>query len=285
VGNGATNWEDVISDERLRAGGTDRDELRINLQSFGALTSPPTIHNPPTQNNALLVRLLELCPCLYNQVDTTCSPRGTVHLCEITLNTRITSNNATDAFNVQHPSKGPDYSHPPVQLCRSGGDIMETLCSEVLTNEGIPLMEQNSEGWPIWSMPGHISLNNGKMSSVKAFGDILIPAAPTNIIVSVKSEAARERLLYSANMIEGVGYGFFNQPEEFWTEKRMNLYKRMGFTAIYLPSDTLDILQRHISEEGHQDYAININGKPLYRSLSDFGEDMRSVVGKITLSL
>jgi hypothetical protein len=64
-------------------------------------------------------------------------------------------------------------------------------------------------------MPGHILLNEGPMQSLQALGDILIPCAPTNLVISVKSEVARERLLYSANSIEGVGFGFFKEPEEF----------------------------------------------------------------------
>jgi len=162
---------------------------------------------------------------------------------------------------------------------------MEALCSEVLDNEGIPPMDLGVDGWPVWRMPGHISLNKGKMKSVKAFGDILIPVAPSNIIISVKSQAARERLLYSANMIEGVGFGFFDEPEEFWTKSRMNLFKRMGFTAIYLPDATYIELRDHIHQEELESFAVNINGKQLYRPLSQFGADMRAVVGKTSLEL
>ncbi|MDQ3246223.1 MAG: hypothetical protein M3Q52_04905, partial [Pseudomonadota bacterium] len=123
---------------------------------------------------------------------------------------------------------------------------MEMLFSEVLTDVGIPPMRLIADGpdrgWPIWSTPGHVLLNEGKMNDMRAFGDLLVPCAPTNLVISVKSEAARERLLYSSNAIEGIGFGFFNQPEEFWSVLRMKLYKRMGFSAIYLPSQTLDLI-------------------------------------------
>ena len=115
---------------------------------------------------------------------------------------------------------------------------MEMLCSEVLANEGIPVMWPDADGWPKWDMPGHILLNESKMRSLKAFGDILIPCGPTNLVISVKSEAAKERLLYSSNAIEGIGFGFSKHASEFWTPSRMNLYKRMGFSAIYVPDET-----------------------------------------------
>jgi hypothetical protein len=109
---------------------------------------------------------------------------------------------------------------------------MKFLCSEVLRSAGIPPMELDQQKWPIWQMPGHVLLNEGKMNALRAFGDILIPCAPTNLVISVKSEAARERPLYSSKAIEGIGFGFFKEPDEFWTESRMALYKRMGFSVI-----------------------------------------------------
>ena len=139
--------------------------------------------------------------------------------------------------------------------------------------------------WPVWNMPGHISLNSGAMRDLKAFGDILIPAAPSNLIISVKSEAARERLLYSANMIEGIGFGFFNDPSEFWTGSRMRLLKRMGFSAIYLPVGTFEIIMDHIIAEGDEAHSVNVNGTALYRPHTIFGEDMRRVVGRSTFLL
>lgn len=118
------------------------------------------------------------------------------------------------------------------------------------------------------------------MQSLQALGDILIPCAPTNLVISVKSEVARERLLYSANSIEGIGFGFFKEPQEFWTSSRMSLYKRMGFTAIYMPDATFDQVMTKVAADGNSRHAININGTPLYRPLSVFGDDMARVVGR-----
>ncbi|MGL3210520.1 hypothetical protein [Bradyrhizobium sp. BR 1433] len=87
-------------------------------------------------------------------------------------------------------------------------------------------------------MPGHILLNQKKMKDLQAPGDIMIPCAPPNLLISVKTETARERLLYSANSID-IGFGFFSQPYEFWTRSRVRLFKRMGFSAIYLPDNPI----------------------------------------------
>lgn len=157
---------------------------------------------------------------------------------------------------------------------------MEMLCSEVLSTAGIPAMPLGPDRWPVWNVPGHILLNQGKMSSLQALGDLLIPCAPTNLVISVKSEVARERLLYSANSIEGIGFGFFKEPQEFWTDSRMALYKRMGFTAIYMPDETHSSVMEHVNEAGSARHAVNINGTDLYRPLKIFADDMLRVVGR-----
>ena len=162
---------------------------------------------------------------------------------------------------------------------------MEFLCSEVLRSVGIPPMALDSERWPIWQMPGHVLLNEGKMNALRAFGDILIPCAPTNLVISVKSEVARERLLYSSNAIEGIGFGFFKEPEEFWTESRMALYKRMGFSAIYMPDHTYAKVLEHVRVNHREKHAVNVNGTDLYRPLSIFGTDMLRVVGRSSMDL
>ena len=91
---------------------------------------------------------------------------------------------------------------------------------------------------------------------------------------------ARERLLYSANSIEGVGFGFFKEPQEFWTPSRMSLYKRMGFSAIYMPDTTYTAVMDHVKENNTQKHAVNINGTDLYRPLTQFADDMRRIVGR-----
>lgn len=251
-----------------------------------APTSPPMHLGVPPVNQGLFRRLLNHCPCLFNQIDIAATARGIVHFCELTLRSRIDSSNAYQAFLVQHPKLPPPFNPSPLKLGkRSGGTIMELLCSEVLRSAGIPPMDLDASRWPIWQVPGHVLLNEGQMNALRAFGDILVPCAPTNLVISVKSEVARERLLYSSNAIEGIGFGFFKEPDEFWTETRMALYKRMGFSAIYMPDHTHEEVVRHVKRNGTEKHAVNINGTDLYRALSDFGADMRRVVGRSSMLL
>lgn len=273
----------------------DRPDLLANLNAHFnmAPANPATLAPVPTTVKALLRRLIDLCPCLVNQTDVTVIPEVTVqakhvvHLCELTLRTSITSANVEDAFEVQHPNRGPAWAFPPAgTVSAEVGSIMELLCSEVLTNSGLPSMPFETSGWPEWKMPGHILLNYKKMADLKALGDILVPCAPTNLIISVKAVKARERLLYSANSIEGIGFGFFDQPSEFSSIRRIQLFKRMGFSVIYMPQATLDAIAALIARRGeHIDNVQNIYGSALYRSLNDFGGDMRRIVGKSAFDL
>ena len=247
---------------------------------FAGPPSVPALPRPaPPVSGAVLKRLLNLCPCLFNQIDIGATARSVVHFCELTLGVPINAHNVHQAFLIQHP-KQPGFNPGPFRSCANGGTVMELLCSEVLSTCGIPAMPLDRDKWPIWSMPGHILLNQGRMSSLQALGDLLIPCAPTNLVISVKSEVARERLLYSANSIEGIGFGFFKEPEEFWTDSRMSLYKRMGFTAIYMPVDTHQSVMARVNGAGSGRHAININGTDLYRPLTIFGDDMQRVVGR-----
>lgn len=278
-------WSDVAAHPDLKIAHKDRPALAMQLDlAFRALSNPARQEALPPLTHERKKTLFRLCPCLFNQVDEKPTPRAIVHFCEMTLGAKITANNVHKAFEIQHP-KSPTFKFPMNQTAGNGGTVMEMLCSEVLVNESIPRMILGSDGWPEWQVPGHILLNEGKMSELQALGDILIPCAPTNLVISVKSEAARERLLYSANSIEGIGFGFFNQPEEFWTESRMKLYKRMGFLAIYLPDHTHDLIHQHLVQRKTSQYAVNLNGTQLYRPISVFGEDMRRVVGRSSLHL
>ncbi len=281
-------WADTLDHPALKLRpGAEKTKLLADLTArFDEPPSPVARSRlPPPVSGALLQRLLRSCPCLFNQVEESPSAQAIVHFCELSLSERISDKNVTRAFDVQHP-KARSWKYPPAKLFSGkGGDVMEFLCSEVLTSGGIPPMHTDRSGWPEWAMPGHILLNQGKMTDLKALGDILIPCAPTNIIVSVKSEKAKERLLYSANSIEGIGFGFFDTPSEFWTVRRMQLYKRMGFSAIYMPDSTLMLLQEKLDAEKRQSFAVNINGTDLYRPLSRFSVDMHRIVGKSAFDL
>lgn len=288
LGSPVSSWAETLDRPELKLRpGLEKSALLASLDSlFGEAPSNPARPRPaPTANAAALRRLLRACPCLYNQVGLPPSAPAIVHLCELSIGGAITDANVTAAFNVQHP-RAPSWAYPPARdFTGMGGTIMELLCSEVLTSAGIPAMALGAEGWPVWGMPGHILLNEGKMNDLKALGDILIPCAPTNLVISVKSEKAKERLLYSANSIEGIGFGFFDTPSEFWTRRRMQLYKRMGFSAIYMPDFTLEKLTAKLDTEGNRQYAVNINGTELYRPLTRFCADMHMVVGRSAFDL
>lgn len=277
-----STWEEVLAhpDLKLHLKYQGKAAAWLNTHFATGPVMPPAPKQPPSMPIAAFGRLLRLCPCLFNQIDVAPTPRAVVHFCELTLGQKITAANVHDAFLIQHPKLPPHFNPGPIKSCATGGTIMEMLCSEVLSYAGIPPMSLETTGWPDWKMPGHILLNEGKMSSLQALGDILIPCAPTNLLISVKSEVARERLLYSANSIEGIGFGFFKEPQEFWTSSRMSLYKRMGFTAIYMPNMTHQAVMSHVVSAGEERHAININGTALYRPLSIFAEDMCRIIGK-----
>jgi hypothetical protein len=279
---GLIGWAEVLAHPEIG--------LKLSLQKSATAWMDQHFNYGPSQPaygqelpadvpKTVLDRLMRLCPCLFNQVDKAPTPRAVVHFCELTLGSSITSTNVYEAFLIQHPAN-PKFNPAPLRPCKRGGAVMEMLCSEVLSSAGIPAMPPGTDRWPDWKMPGHVLLNEGRMQSLQALGDILVPCAPTNLVISVKSEVARERLLYSANSIEGVGFGFFKEPQEFWTASRMSLFKRMGFTAIYMPDKTFAQVMERVANDGNDRYAVNVNGTALYRPLSAFGDDMSRVVGR-----
>jgi len=287
MGTGLPSWSDVVHHPDLKIKPRYHANTLSFLNGIGPLgQSALPIHAPNIANTAYFKRLLRACPCLYAQLDVKITPKGVVHLCELTLGEKITSENVYNAFEIQHPTVTTyNYLYPPTTPGASGGEIMEQLCSEVLSNHDIPHMEVCENNWPIWEGHRHLSLNSGKMTSLKLYGDILIPCAPHNIMISVKSEAARERFIVSGNRLESIGFGFFNDASEFWTDNRMNLLKRWGFIAIYMPKKTLDALEEKLRSRNAFSQAININGRPLFRPLEDFGNDMSRIAGKLSMTL
>ena len=284
MGNGLADWSQVMVLPELNAKKHAAGFEAVLNADFNKPPSNTCVPKDlPVGNEELLKRLLAIAPCLVNQADVMVSARAVIHLCELTLGRPITGMNVEQAFLVQHPKKGPGFAFRPVRkFSGGGGTVMELLCSEVLSSAGIPAMEPGSDKWPVWSMPGHVLLNDGKMRELQALGDILVPCAPTNLLISVKTEKARERLLYSANSIEGIGFGFFDEPKEFWTESRMQLYKRMGFSAIYMPGDTVDAIHARV---GTTNRRLNVYGTELYRPITAFADDMNRVIGKSAFAL
>ena len=291
MGAGAGNWDEVAeivvpprAPARARkvadlAAALNRD---FNLPPGAIATALPV----PTRVRGHFQSLLNLCPCLVTQLDSPVSASAVVHLCELTLGARISSANIGQAFAIQHPN-GRAWRYPPSRVPTAGvGEISELLCSDLLENEGVPRMGLNPDKWPDWRVPGHALLNKGALRDLRALGDILIPCAPTNLLISVKTESARERLLYSANSIEGIGFGFFNQADEFVTRRRIQLFKRMGFSAIYMPDDTLVQIEAELARRGEDIADVqNIYGTQLYRPHSIFTSDMRRIVGRSAFDL
>jgi hypothetical protein len=286
MGSGAADWKNVVCSPEARVRSTDQAALLEFLKQCGPLGKAVKKPAASILKNAPFQRILELCPCLYSQLDVKVSAKGVVHLCEITLNSAIDSSNVYEAFEIQHPDITlKPFRYAPIRSGAGGGDIMEAFCVEVLSNHGVSPMPLDSSGWPLWSNFTHLSLNAGKMNALKLYGDILIPAAPHNILISVKSEAARERFIVSGNRLESVGFGFFKDASEFWTENRMKLLKRWGFSAVYMPPNTLQEIMTKLEKESRISQAVNINGRPLYRRLNDFGADIVRVVGKLSFDL
>ena len=104
----------------------------------------------------------------------------------------------------------------------------------------------------------------------KWLGDFSIIGNPFNIIISVKSFKAKERLLVSGTgctLTPSVGWGLFDDPRE-WSEDRIKSYLLRAFIAIYLPKalfDGLPVVSKKI---------MNINSKPFLRSLGTFMTDL-----------
>lgn len=285
MGKGLPDWASVLNDPAAKIKQKDRPDILAALASCGPLGKLGVIPQGVAKL-ASFARLMELAPCLYSQVDRKVTARGVVHLCEVTLGTPIVSSNAVDAFEIQHPRSGSrPFRFSPVTKGAGAGDITEALCGEVLTNHLVPAMKVDPKGWPLWASSAHVSLNSGKMSPLKLYGDFLIPAAPHNLLVSVKTETARERLVVSGNRLESVGFGFFNDAREFWSPLRMNLFKRWGFIAIYMPSKTAVAIRQRLKTKDQEAHAFNLNGRPLYRSIEEFGNDMARVAGKLTMGL
>ena len=146
------NWNNVVSLPEAAIKPLLRPTISAALTPFGPLTTTPMPRPNIPGGKAALDRILELCPCLYTQIQETVSARGIVHLCEITLGTRINSSNVEQAFQIQHPSISTvHFLFPPATPGAGGGAIMEALCSEVLTNHNVPHMQTGPNGWPIWS--------------------------------------------------------------------------------------------------------------------------------------
>ena len=106
----------------------------------------------------------------------------------------------------------------------------------------------------------------------KWLGDFSIVGLPFNVLVSVKSFKAKERLLASGSggiLTPTIGWGLFDDPKE-WGENRTKAYLYRSFIAIYMPGSTLP----KVAPASRQ--ILNLNGKPFLRSISDFITDLQA---------
>jgi hypothetical protein len=117
-----------------------------------------------------------------------------------------------------------------------------------------------------------VNLDRGGYREFKYRGDFLVWCVPNNVLVSVKSFYAAERLLASATGTDLIGFGFFVRDGEFNVE-RTRTYRRAGFLAIYMPPNTLEAVRALHGGSIPE----NVNGTPFYRANSEFGADMLRV--------
>jgi hypothetical protein len=105
-------------------------------------------------------------------------------------------------------------------------------------------------------------------------GDFLVPGHPYDIAVSVKSFAARERLLGSGTgslLTPTLGWGLFKDSDE-WTVDRVHSYPYRGFVGIYMPAATL----RNLSPSSKK--VLNLNGRRLLRDIAKFPADLKGAI-------
>lgn len=136
---------------------------------------------------------------------------------------------------------------------KTTGTISERLCELALKTKVPTTFKRISDEWN-W------------------MADFSILGHPFNLLVSVKSFKAKERLLVSGsgnNLSPTVGWGLFNERDE-WTPGRTKIYLFRGFIAIYMPSQLYRSIPRNSK-------AIrNINAKPLLRKIDDFMHDIEN---------
>ena len=113
-------------------------------------------------------------------------------------------------------------------------------------------------------------------------GDYELLGAPFNLFISVKSYAAKERLIVSGTgqlAAPVIGWGLFNDKKE-WSPSRVKQYKQRGFLAIYMPRTLYKSLDSEEIDES-KDYPVtkivNIYGQPLIRKINAFADDVRKI--------
>lgn len=139
---------------------------------------------------------------------------------------------------------------------KTTGTISERLCELALKAEVGQLYKRVGNDWN-W------------MADFSVYGH------PFNLLVSVKSFKAKERLLASGsgnNLSPIVGWGLFDDASEWNNSKRIQAYLYRSFLAIYMPKNLLMKLPQAVKD------IKNINGKPFLRDLDSFPGDLRKAL-------
>lgn len=111
--------------------------------------------------------------------------------------------------------------------------------------------------------------------------DFTVLGSPFNLLVSVKSFKAKERLLVSGSgniLSPTVGWGLFDDKNE-WTEDRVKMYLYRCFIGIYIPESLYNAVDKSALA------VKNINGKPFLRKISNFPKDLRKAIENDVISI
>ena len=120
----------------------------------------------------------------------------------------------------------------------------------------------------------------------KWLGDYIMLGAPFNVVISVKSYKAKERLLVSGSgslLVPTIGWGLFDDPAEFKLERLKN-YLYRGFIAIYMPKSTLKLLDSGSKklENTHKEIFI----RPIENLISDIRKSkIKKKFGKTSIEV
>ena len=120
----------------------------------------------------------------------------------------------------------------------------------------------------------------------KWLGDYIMLGAPFNVVISVKSYKAKERLLVSGSgslLVPTIGWGLFDDPTEFKLERLKN-YLYRGFIAIYMPKSTLKLLDSDSKklENTHKEIFI----RPIENLISDIRKSkIKKKFGKTSIEV
>lgn len=135
---------------------------------------------------------------------------------------------------------------------KTTGTISERLCELALMSTVPESYRKISDEWN-W------------MADFSIFGQ------PFNLLISVKSFKAKERLLVSGsgnNLSPTVGWGLFDDPAE-WTFDRTRIYLYRSFIAIYMPTRLYEAIPEATRS------ITNVNGNPFVRKINDFIPHLR----------